>query len=260
MPTVDPPSAAVFTKTSPTHPRSYPAEAAGLAWLANAGPGSARVVQVLDVRPESISLQRLTPTAPTRAAAAVFGRALVRTHAAGAAHFGSGPDGWRGDGFIGRQELSLAPQAPWGAFYADQRLLPYAEQAARLQHLSRGGLNAVHRVCGRLHAGDWDDDRSPARIHGDLWTGNVVFTAAGVVLIDPAAHGGHPLTDLAMLELFGAPHLAAITGAYAEEAGLSPGWRDLIGLHQLHPLLVHAASHGPAYGRQAAAVALEYRS
>ena len=76
-------------------------------------------------------------------------------------------------------------------------------------------------------------------------------STAGVVLIDPAAHGGHGLTDLAMLHLFGAPQLEAITSAYAEAADLPEGWADLIGLHQLHPLLVHAVSHGPSYGAEA---------
>ena len=65
------------------------------------------------------------------------------------------------------------------------------------------------------------------------------------MIIDPAAHGGHGLTDLAMLHLFGLPGLDRISAAYAEEAGLDAGWPDLIGLHQLHPLLVHAVSHGP---------------
>src|SRR6478609_6110701 len=90
----------------------------------------------------------------------------------------------------------------------------------------------------------------PARIHGDLWAGNVVFTADGAVLIDPAAHGGHGLTDLAMLALFGCPGLGRVLAAYEEVAGLRPGWRELVGLHQLHPLAVHAASHGPAYAAQ----------
>ena len=63
------------------------------------------------------------------------------------------------------------------------------------------------------------------------------------VLIDPAAHGGHGLTDLAMLALFGTQHLDRVLSAYAEAAGLPAGWRELIGLHQLHPLLVHAVTH-----------------
>jgi fructosamine-3-kinase len=51
-----------------------------------------------------------------------------------------------------------------------------------------------------------------------------------------------------MLALFGAPGLDRTLAAYAEAAGLAAGWRDLLGLHQLHPLAVHAVSHGPAYG------------
>ena len=77
-----------------------------------------------------------------------------------------------------------------------------------------------------------------------------------MVLIDPAAHGGHGLTDLAMLHLFGAPQLEAITSAYAEAADLPEGWADLIGLHP-HPL-VHAVSHGPSYGAEAGRVAERY--
>ena len=86
----------------------------------------------------------------------------------------------------------------------------------------------------------------------------MIFTSDGVVLIDPAAHGGHGLTDLAMLHLFGAPHLDLITAAYAEAAALESGWPDLIGLHQLHPLLVHAVGHSASYGAEAARIAPRY--
>ena len=51
---------------------------------------------------------------------------------------------------------------------------------------------------------------------------------------------------------------SAILGAYAEAADLPDGWRDLIGLHQLHPLLVHAVTHGPRYGDEAGRVAQRY--
>ena len=37
----------------------------------------------------------------------------------------------------------------------------------------------------------------------------MMWTPDGVVLIDPAAHGGHRETDLAMLALFGCPHYEA---------------------------------------------------
>lgn len=81
-----------FVKRAPTSPRSYPAEAAGLAWLAAAGPGGARVVGVLEVSEEHIILERLEPARPTEAAAEAFGRALAVTHSAGASAFGQPPD------------------------------------------------------------------------------------------------------------------------------------------------------------------------
>ena len=248
-----------FVKSTPGAPPGfYRVEAAGLAWLAAAGDGAARVVTVLDVTDDSITLERLQPAAPERAAAENFGRALARTHAAGAAAFGQGPDGWTGDGFIGRQELQLHPCSDWGSFYAEQRLLPFATVARDRGRLSGTGFAAVERVCMQLRAGAYDDGRPPARLHGDLWAGNLMWTGTGVLLIDPAAHGGHPLTDLAMLHLFGAPHLAVLTAAYVEAMGWPSGWQDLLGLHQLHPLLVHAASHGSSYGDEAAAVAQRY--
>jgi fructosamine-3-kinase len=247
-----------FAKNRPTAADAYPVEAAGLTWLAAAGPAAARVVEVLEVSPTRLVLPRLHPVRSTARAAAAFGVALAVTHAAGAPAYGSPPDGWSGDGYIGTQPLLLRPTERWGSFYAEQRLLPYAEAAAAIGSLSRRGRALVDRVADRLRAGEFDDDRPPARIHGDLWAGNVIFTETGVVLIDPAAHGGHGLTDLAMLHLFGAPELHTITDAYAEAAALPAGWDELIGLHQLHPLLVHAVTHGASYGAEAEAVAARY--
>ena len=126
-----------------------------------------------------------------------------------------------------------------------------------LERQAREGWGA--RVIERLASGVFDDDAPPARIHGDLWSGNVLWSPDGVVLIDPAAHGGHRITDLAMLALFGTPRLARIHAAYAEASDHLPdGWRDLIGLHQLHPLLVHADLFGGSYRSQVVEVARRY--
>jgi fructosamine-3-kinase len=82
-----------------------------------------------------------------------------------------------------------------------------------------------------------------------LWSGGRGW------LIDPAAHGGHRETDLAMLALFGAPHLDRIIAAYQEAAPLADGWRGRIPLHQLHPLLVHVCLFGGSYRESALAAA-----
>jgi fructosamine-3-kinase len=90
-----------------------------------------------------------------------------------------------------------------------------------------------------------------ARLHGDLWSGNVLWAADAVWLIDPAAHGGHRETDLAMLQLFGLPYLDTVLEAYDEAGPLADGWRDRVVVHQLWPLLVHAALFGSSYGVRA---------
>lgn len=237
-------------------PGFFNTEAAGLRWLADAG--GARVVGVLAADEHSITLERLAPVRATREGAEEFGRALARTHAAGADAWGAPPPGTDGRGWIGPLPQRNQPEPTWGRCYAEHRVRPFAEQALAAGSLDRSGYEVVERVCERLLAGDFDDVDAPARIHGDLWSGNVIPTSAGWTLIDPAAHGGHPVTDLAMLELFGNPYLDRTFAAYAEVAELPGGWRDTIRLHQLHPLLVHAVLFGGGYAASAVAAARAY--
>lgn len=230
-------------------------EAAGLRWLAAAQDG-APVADVISAGEREIVLPRLVPGRADAAAAAEFGRRLARTHDAGAASFGAPPPGWSGDGWIGEEPMTLDACDTWGPFYAEQRCWAFAQTAHARGGLDRDELAVIEKACTRISQGMYDDDAPPARIHGDLWSGNVFVTAAGFVLIDPAAHGGHRITDLAMLALFGAPYLEVILAAYESASSwLPPRWRDLVRLHQLHPLLVHAAIFGGAYGAQAAAAA-----
>ncbi|HWR85036.1 MAG TPA: fructosamine kinase family protein [Rhodoglobus sp.] len=234
---------ATIVKQDPDAPEGFfESEAAGLAWLGSAG--GARIARVIDVRPGRIELERIPDARPTAAAARAFGAALARTHAAGADAFGAAPDRW--PLFIGRRPMATAAESSWGAFTARDRVLPFVELAERSGNLDDGA--AVREACERIAAGEFDDDEPPARIHGDLWSGNVLWGPDGVVLIDPAAHGGHRETDLAMLDLFGCPFLDEIVAGYHAEAPLRAGWRERIPLHQLHPLAVHAAGHGPSYG------------
>jgi fructosamine-3-kinase len=227
----------------------FEAEAAGLRWLADAErDGGARVVRVANVGPGRIELEEIPEGRPTADAARSFGAALAATHAAGAAAFGAPPDGWDGPLYIGRRPLPVAHDDAWGRFYARDRVRPYLDPAVAAGNLTAKQREVVDAALERVEAGEFDDDEPPARLHGDLWTGNVLWSPDGAVLIDPAAHGGHRETDLAMLALFGAPRLDDILAAYDDARPLRAGWRERVPLHQLHPLAVHAAGHGPSYG------------
>jgi fructosamine-3-kinase len=227
----------------------FEAEAAGLAWLAEAtAAGGARVVRVESVAPGRIVLEEIAEARPTAEHMRAFGAALAATHAAGAEAFGAPPAGWAGPTFIGSRPQETTPTESWGAFYAAQRVLPFARIAVGAGSLTTGELEVVERACRAVAGGSFDDGSAPARLHGDLWAGNVLADLDGVVLIDPAAHGGHRETDLAMLQLFGCPHLDAVRAGYEAASRLRAGWRERQPLHQLHPLAVHAAGHGRGYG------------
>ena len=249
-----------FVKQHRDAPAGYFAwEAAGLRWLSSVD-GGVPCAGVVSVDASSLTLRRLDSVPPGAQAAHAFGGQLAATHDAGAPAFGAGPDGWDGPGFFGPLSqplpMSLRRHERWGDFYAQERLAPMAELAApRLGASTRAAIDAVMARCraGDFHSDD-DDDR-PARLHGDLWSGNVMWTPDGVVLIDPAAHAGHRETDLAMLALFGCPHYDAVLDGYQRVRALRPGWRDRIGLHQLYPLLAHVVLFGGGYARQTDAAA-----
>jgi len=245
-----------WTKRQPSAPAGlYLAEAAGLDWLRV--PGGVSVVDVVEATADSITLAKVVTAAPTRAAARAFGETLAITHDAGATRFGAAPDGYSGPSFIADLPMPTEPGATWGAFYADQRVLHYARQAA--SQLEVAGCRLMDALAERLADGDFDDDAPPARLHGDLWSGNVLYDAGGAVLIDPSAHGGHRITDLAMLSLFGAPHLDTVLDAYEQASVYLPtGWRELIGLHQVYPLLVHTVLFSGSYAGAAISAARKY--
>jgi fructosamine-3-kinase len=248
-----------FVKTrADAGPGEYTAEAEGLAWLAE--PGALRTPRVIEIGEDYLALEWIEPGRLDTAGAEDLGRGLAATHAAGAASFGDP----RVEGAaaaapsqFGSLRLSNEPTADWPSFYADRRLRPLAALAQERGALSERGVRAVEQVCERI-AELSGPPEPPARLHGDLWGGNVMADAQGHPwLIDPSAYGGHREVDLAMLRLFGAPS-ERVFAAYAEAAPLADGWEDRVQLWQLLPLLVHAVLFGGSYPAAAERIALHY--
>ncbi|CAA9501056.1 MAG: Ribulosamine/erythrulosamine 3-kinase potentially involved in protein deglycation [uncultured Solirubrobacteraceae bacterium] len=250
----------VFVKTSAdVLPGTYRAEAEDLRWLAE--PRVIGVPEVLAVVDPEVSgapgarLLALELIDPGRLGAdgeLELGRGLAAMHAAGAAAFGASHP-MR----LGALVVPNDPGDDWPAFYVQQRLEPVARAARDRGALDARGAQTLARVCARVGelAGP---PEAPARLHGDLWSGNVLADAGGrPYLVDPAAYGGHREVDLAMLRLFGGPS-ARCFDAYAEAHPLADGHEERVGLWQLFPLLVHAALFGGGYGPSAVRTAARY--
>jgi fructosamine-3-kinase len=272
-----------FVKTrGEAAPEEYAAEARGLRWLAE--PGALRTPRVWEVTRGHLVLEWVAPGRLSEAGAEELGRGLALTHAAGAPAFGdpgagvAGPsdptrdraarlDGEQGEGGGGRPARGAArfgslrlpndPAPDWPTFYAERRLRPLARIARERGALSESGARAVEAVCERLP--ELAGPAEPvARLHGDLWSGNVMADAEGRPwLVDPSAYGGHREVDLAMLRLFGAP-AGRVFAAYAETAPLAEGWERRVELWQLLPLLVHAVLFGGSYMGAAERAARRY--
>ncbi len=255
----------VFAKSWPEGaagppPGFFAAEAAGLRWLRAAD--AVPVPEVLAETDTMLVLEWVQPGPVTPAGAERFGRQLAALHAAGAPRYGADRDGYIGSLPLDNAPLNRPdePDSAWPGWFAERRLQPYLRRSVDNGALGQADARAVQDVIdgiGEL-AGP---SEPPSRLHGDLWPGNVLWDSTGTGwLVDPAAHGGHRETDLALLALFGGvPMLDRILRAYQEVSPLADGWRERVPLHQLHLLLVHTALFGSSYASAVRQAADTYR-
>lgn len=236
----------VFVKTHASPPPAmYACEAEGLRCLGEAR--ALRVPHVLahaeaDARgPAVLVLERIDASRRARDFDEALGRGLAALHRSGLPELG-----WSRDNYIAVLAQKNAPRASWAAFYGEQRLLAQVELAVARGRASRALAARVEGLCARLPALVGPEE-PPARLHGDLWSGNVISDERGApCLIDPAVYGGAREIDLAMMRLFGG-FSERVFAAYDEAYALPEGHEERVALYQLYPLLVHVNLFGGSY-------------
>lgn len=229
-------------------PGLFAAEAAGLELLRAATPLAVPTVISHGDAPGGWAyvLLEFLPAAPdTPAAQEALGRGLAALHRAPAPGFGG-----TAPNYFGRLAQANGAQPSAADFIWHERLAPQVALAAA--HLTPADHARFEALRGRLPA--LIPPEPPAPVHGDLWHGNVLSTARGPALIDPAAAYSHREVDLALLHLFGTMPERALA-AYHEAYPLTPGWRERTALWNLYPLLAHLNMFGASYlGRVRAAL------
>jgi protein-ribulosamine 3-kinase len=237
----------LFLKYDPSGTRGiFAAEARGLTAL-RAATADLVVPEALawsdaeDDAPAWLALPWLEP-APPADRGERLGHGVASLHRARS----GGGWGWPADGFIGPLPQDNRPAPTWAEFWRERRLGPPLRRlrAAGVEAGSNGAWERLLDLLPELLAPAEAD--GPSLLHGDLWSGNVLHTARGPALIDPAAYRGHREADLAMAELFGGfpPRFG---DAYREAWPLAPGWPRRRAAYQLWYLLVHLELFGAAY-------------
>jgi fructosamine-3-kinase len=217
---------------------AFAAEADGLAALRAAGCTAPEPIEYGIDGGEAYLLLQWLELRP-RGDFAALGRMLARVHASRGKQFG-----WPRDNYIGSTPQRNRLTDDWKTFWREQRMGPQLELARRNGHrIDIGPL--LDRACDVLegHA------PQPSLVHGDLWSGNVGFTAQGPVVFDPAAYYGDREVDLAMTELFGGFPPAF----YSAYGSMPAGYERRKHLYNLYHLLNHLNLFGGAYLAQVSA-------
>lgn len=254
-------NAHVYRKSRAYAPEGFfECEAKGLQWLGEAEKnGGPQVVQVFDWSNDYLDIEKVHACSPTASAARRFGAALARMHDSGAQYFGSAPADYDGTCYFGPlQDPVPMDTGTWSdpvEYLAQGRLRPMVQLGIDRGELRAADMDLTNEVIDALPQllGKAAQDK-PARVHGDLWSGNVMWSQDSgevqAVLIDPAAHGGHREEDLAMLHLFGMSYLRDIFEGYNEVHPLKAGFDERITIWQLYPIAGHCVFFGGGYVSQ----------
>lgn len=230
-------------------------EAAGLYEMNQAG-SSLLIPKVIwskevDESPGLILMEYLQPASYTSGLDDRLGRGIAQLHRKTTTAFG-----FYHPNYCGTTIQDNTRTDNWPEFYAQRRIGNLVQQIK----MSRGMSSEEQKVYEKLVIRMPEllaHQTVPSLIHGDLWSGNYMFTSNGPALIDPACYYADREMELGMMQLFGG-FSVQVWDAYQNEFPLPEGWRERIRLYQLFHVLNHYLLFGGSYGWQALEIAKEY--
>ena len=138
-------------------------------------------------------------------------------------------------------------QYNWTLFLGQMRIMPMARICYDKGLISKGMVTRLEGLCNTMYTRIDMSAITPSLIHGDLWSGNILFNMNCATLIDPALYFADREMELAfivMFDTFG----KTFFDTYAKRHPLSEDfWTVKVPLYQIYPYLVHTALYGESY-------------
>ncbi|GAB4132992.1 MAG: fructosamine kinase family protein [Raineya sp.] len=171
---------------------------------------------------------------------AKLGRNLARMHQEKQDFFGL-----EYDNYLGTLTQTNQPEQDGIKFFIEKRLKVQAGLAFYNGLIEQHTLDSLQKLYEKLP--DILPQELPALLHGDLWSGNVIVSNAGLpMLIDPAIYYGLREAEIAFTKLFGSFD-EDFYESYQYYYPLLPDFEKRVPIYNLYPLLVHLNLFGLSY-------------
>ena len=180
-----------------------------------------------------------------------LGRGLAQLHEHTDNQFG-----FYHNNYCGATKQNNTWQGDWIQFFSNNRMKYLLDLIEEGREIHDDEMNVFKRLIRKLP--DLLPAHSkPSLIHGDLWSGNYIYTTQGPAIIDPASYYADREMELSIMTMFGG-FSAKTWSAYKEYFPLDYGWEDRVQIYQLYHILNHYFLFGGSYLRQALSIARKY--
>lgn len=199
-----------------------------------------KIPQVLSVNKEILSLEKVNTKKPTSEEFSTLGKALAKLHKASFNSYGLSYDNYIG---LNAQKNKLSQN--WGEFFVDMRLLyqiDLIEEEMIRKYFKKVIINHRFKLINFLN----ETCEYASLVHGDLWSGNVLFGKQNIYLIDPAIYFADREVDIAMTELFSG-FSQSFYQSYNELLPLSTDYEHKKIIYNLYHYLNHYNLFGVSY-------------
>jgi len=133
----------------------------------------------------------------------------------------------------------------WNIFFWEYRLLFQIKYALKNKLISHKEYTKLLLIKSKLE-NLLSSSIKPSLLHGDLWSGNVIFGKNGPVFIDTSCYYGHSEADLALTYMFGG-FSNDFYRSYEVYSPLDPGSKKRKPIYMLYHYLNHLNIFGRSY-------------
>lgn len=181
-----------------------------------------------------------------------LGQGLAQVHQIKAAQFG-----FAHNNYCGATLQNNTFQNEWLSFYIENRITHLISLIHKTRDWSETDMNTISTFIERV-PDLLSHKPTPSLIHGDLWSGNYMYTPAGPALIDPCVSYCDREFEMGMMTLFGG-FSSRVYDAYNEVYPLPSDWQERNKVYQLYHVLNHYFLFGGFYKQQAMDIMRHYK-